>query len=556
MMNPTDNTENTALTCANHQLHEKSGKVEDEVIDRTSMKPIENLKEECLTKMVEGEAEDSDDAEIELMLTKLLPDAFSIWKEKYRSLVKEEYPEASKTTIEDKLREIWYQIPAEHQQKYYDKANAMIKRYRLSLGSCSFSKARKKRALKSHFKLRSKETTVLKPKPIKARRITSECADHDGWQSTEECAQEYKYDYSKAMRETMTYNSPDKTVKKKLAKMKVRDNIMDFTDENEIATGFLQDIMIASNIAESRSEYNSEDFVFNDGSLDVGELDSYLSGGDDVFGRCDNLGEEINLGNHQMKQRIDVREEKKRRNRMKQRERRKKKRKLLHALAKYCDIKEIRTCDIKEIRTEKDGEKKKDNSEELTEQYYEEAMGTTTCQDEGTTDEENKSTNDSPGIKANECITGKHDVAKETYDIISTNVHVSFNDNIHDGDEKIARRETCTNVDSGTPNLNQKGIQKEDYIDGKTLVKENRKNDSKDEIKDEVEEDRLEKEGEIEDFRNTTNGKEEQQISEEEGKEKMDEKEKIERKIKNVKKQKSSTRLRRTSKRILNLKQN
>lgn len=84
MMNPTDNTENKVLTSANHRLHEETGTVEDEVIDRTNMKPIENLKEECLTKMVEGETEDSDDAEIELMLTKLLPDAFSIWKEKYR----------------------------------------------------------------------------------------------------------------------------------------------------------------------------------------------------------------------------------------------------------------------------------------------------------------------------------------------------------------------------------------------------------------------------------------------------------------------------------------
>lgn len=469
----------------------------------------------------------------------------------YRALVKEEYPEASKTTIEDKLREIWKQIPAEHRQKYYDKANAMIKRYRLSLGSCSLSKARKKRALKSHIKPRSKETTVLKPKPIKARRISSECAEDDGWQSTEECAQEYKYDYSKALKETMTYNSPDKTVKKKLAKMKVRDTIMDFTDENGIATGFLQDIMIASNIAENRSEYNNEDFVFNDGSLDVGELESYLSGGDEVFGRCDELSEEINLRNHQMKQIIDVRGEKKRRNRMTQRERRKKKRKLRHALAKYCDV--------KEIRTENDGGKNEGNNEELTEQYHEGAITTATCQDGGSTDEENKSTNDSPGMKANECITGKQGVVKETYDTISTNVHVSFDDNIHDGDEKIAQSETCNNVDSGTENLSEEDIQKEDYIneiDGTQLIKENHKIDNKDEIKDEVEEDRLAKEDKMKDFINTTNGKEEQHISEEEGKEKMDEKKEIERKIKNVKKQKSSTRLRRrTSKRTLNPKQ-
>lgn len=107
------------------------------------------------------------------------------------------------------------------------------------------------------------------------------------------------YDYCKALKETTTYNSPqNKEMKKMLGKYKVNEeDILDFTDENSLATGFLMDVMMACDhdtVTGDEMTVNrtcSPPDIETLNSLDISSLDNYLTGKE----RCDLLDDDIEL---------------------------------------------------------------------------------------------------------------------------------------------------------------------------------------------------------------------------------------------------------------------
>ena len=231
-------------------------------------------------------------------------------------MVIEEYPDDSTDAIEEKLSEIWHKLPVEHHQKYQERANAIARKNRTGLRRCNYMKKGKSRRYqnnKEDVKPQSNRVNLLKPKAFRVSSSTDDQCTEDGTDSLKQDDLEVRaeYDYSKAIKETMTYNSPDKNVKRKMARRKVNDDIMDFNDENELATGFLQDIMISdekcmnSTTTDKEITFSSGDLVLNHGVLDVSDLDSYLTSEDCYFESCDVIGiqEQIEIMDEEQKER-------------------------------------------------------------------------------------------------------------------------------------------------------------------------------------------------------------------------------------------------------------
>lgn len=146
-------------------------------------------------------------------------------------------------------------------------------------------------------------TKIHKPK---ARRVTGDHnsnvntqnehsdeeqeAQHDKDEEQNANSTTTMFDYTKAMRETTTYNSPvNKEMKRKLGKYRVHeDEVMDYSDENSLATGFLMDIMINSDNANDNTDGDEDDLtqtilrsppeIEKVNSLDISALDNYLLG--------------------------------------------------------------------------------------------------------------------------------------------------------------------------------------------------------------------------------------------------------------------------------------
>ena len=141
---------------------------------------------------------------------------------------------------------------------------------------------------------KSKKHKILKPRPLKFQKNKDSNEPIISDDEIEDYCEKDKnkgfIDFKRVMKESTTFNSPDKYIRKKLAKRKEKVEDETFVDENEIASGYLQDIMMASSqeniFADDYLNLNENTFQFtgesacNEGnvSFDVSELDEYLSG--------------------------------------------------------------------------------------------------------------------------------------------------------------------------------------------------------------------------------------------------------------------------------------
>ena len=145
-----------------------------------------------------------------------------------------------------------------------------------------------------HALSKLKKYKLLKPKPLKLQKSKDNnelrISDDEIEDYCEKDQENGFVDFKKVMKESTTFNSPDKYIRKKLAKRKEKVENETFIDENEIAAGYLQDIMMASsqenmfadddlNLHENTFQFTGES-ACNEGnvSFDVSELDEYLSG--------------------------------------------------------------------------------------------------------------------------------------------------------------------------------------------------------------------------------------------------------------------------------------
>ena len=161
---------------------------------------------------------------------------------------------------------------------------------------CAASKKKRMFNIQSeeHASSKLKKYKLLKPKPLKLQKSKDNNEPRISDDEIEDyCEKDQKngfVDFKKVMKESTTFNSPDKYIRKKLAKRKEKVENETFIDENEIAAGYLQDIMMASSqenmLADDYLNLNENTFQFtgesacNEGnvSFDVSELDEYLSG--------------------------------------------------------------------------------------------------------------------------------------------------------------------------------------------------------------------------------------------------------------------------------------
>ena len=220
-------------------------------------------------------------------------------------MVIEEYPEASKREVENRLMEIWCKLPVNHQKRYFEKADKLAKRYNTS-ASLSYMKRYKNapKRVSSNSKVSSQK--VHQPKAVHvtpaappSTLTSSHAVDGEDFNrniSNPQLQQSVKanlldssttnasignngdiedvnlfddfilsdcFDYKKAVKETATYNSPmSKELKKKLNKSFKEDNNniasyqdvsnINLDDEHSFSTGIFVDIMIAS--ANSKEE--------------------------------------------------------------------------------------------------------------------------------------------------------------------------------------------------------------------------------------------------------------------------------------------------------------
>ena len=257
--------------------------------------------------------------EEETKLVKKMHDAFHIWKKKYRKLVVEEYPDACENEIEENLQKIWERIPDNYRKKYYNKASLNTK----SQSKCNYKSKSKKstKEMKQKVKQPPKKTRqkrklkVIKPKAIRPSNNSCEMKDEDENETNDDG---FSIDFSTALKETMTYNSTDKNVKKRLCQMKSNDKEKEIND-------FLQDVMITGNIVGMGDRWIPQDFETMANNVDINELHSYLSGGE-IFVENDTSFENEVTNEIIKKQRdTDKKTKRREREREKTRERRKKK---------------------------------------------------------------------------------------------------------------------------------------------------------------------------------------------------------------------------------------
>ena len=163
---------------------------------------------------------------------------------------------------------------------------------------CAVSKKKRMFNAQSEEKTssKSKKYKILKPRPLKLQKSKDNNEPIISDDEIEEYCEKDKnkglVDFKRVMKESTTFNSPDKYIRKKLAKRKEKVEDETFVDENEIASGYLQDIMMASSqenmFADDYLNLNENTFQFTgesackegNVSFDVSELDEYLSGTD------------------------------------------------------------------------------------------------------------------------------------------------------------------------------------------------------------------------------------------------------------------------------------
>lgn len=219
----------------------------------------------------------------------------------------EEYPEASRREVENRLMEIWCKLPSNHQKRYFEKAEKLAKKYNTS-ASLSYMKRFKNAPKKvsttntTTHKLHQPKAVHVQPSPSPAPSVHAVATDNNnnnhkisasfqqpqhqylesnllnassnaaGVNSNDDIEDQTLFDdfilsdcfdYKKAVKETATYNSPmNKELKKKLNKS-FKDDInstasyqdassINLDDEHSFSTGILVDIMIAS--ANSKEE--------------------------------------------------------------------------------------------------------------------------------------------------------------------------------------------------------------------------------------------------------------------------------------------------------------
>jgi len=235
---------------------------------------------------------------------RLLPDGFAIWKDKYRCLVFEEYPDAGEVEIESRLRDIWGKIPSEHREKYYGKANEIAKKYKSEVKrKKSCHNVINKKINIARFELIGDGTKLnepLKPTAIKVVPTLENFFEAEEDIEDEEII--LPYDYTQYMKESTTFDSPDRWMKRRLnSKKEFEKDITNTLSESETATGYLQDLMIMSQNEEC---VNNElyDFEFtgelatDNGGLDFSKLQSFLIGDESCFDDelvADNIQENI-----------------------------------------------------------------------------------------------------------------------------------------------------------------------------------------------------------------------------------------------------------------------
>lgn len=223
------------------------------------------------------------------------------------------------------MTDIWCKIPNEHRTRYYQKAYELFQQFKqTTFGQFSYidrSTKRTKNAAENIPKedhpcitgMTSGESDILKVNKMddilyqdtpkihkpKARRGAEANSKEDEGQKVQFAEEQYeetgKFDYSKALKETTTYNSPvNKEMKKRLGKYRLHeDEVMDYSDETSLATGFLMDIMISSdkkddedNIEElTQSMVHTPPDIDKFSPVDITGLDNYLLGKE----KCDLL---------------------------------------------------------------------------------------------------------------------------------------------------------------------------------------------------------------------------------------------------------------------------
>ena len=191
-----------------------------------------------------------------------------------------EFPNADAKTIEDKLLEVWQKVPVKYQAKYYAKAHEICQEFKNYIRGSS---NKLKTPIKENFTTRR----LLKPKALKFDYIPNQLieggnSNHSDDNEMFDHEKTATFNYSN-LKETMTYNFADKSMKKQITKKKCNEN--DSFVENASAVGYLQDILLSQQINTKvlNKKYKDDNYECILNNLDIHQLDSYLTGDHSMF---------------------------------------------------------------------------------------------------------------------------------------------------------------------------------------------------------------------------------------------------------------------------------
>jgi len=239
-------------------------------------------------------------------------DAFTYWKSKHRNLVIGEYPDASGAEIEQHLCDIWTKLPDKYRLKYFNRAARQLKSNR-----CQFKTVFKKDMPTKPRQNQQKQQQQQKPKigkpksirtdllaessldcnPTFSKSVNGDSAANEAGLFPDEFSEYnngHSIDFSNAIKETMTYYSPDKNWKRKLSKRKYED-----ARSTKSTTGFTQDLMINGGVDDLGVSLIPEDLE-SLASIDFTDLDAYLSTNKELFFDDDFSLDEDNSTNDEM----------------------------------------------------------------------------------------------------------------------------------------------------------------------------------------------------------------------------------------------------------------
>ena len=231
-------------------------------------------------------------------------------------MVIEEYPNATRKEIDDRLTEIWCRLPDMHRRRYFLKAEKLARRYN-STAAFSYMNRFKNKHPTKRYSEPNVPNRMHCPTPVRNSKSTPDTTitdnDNDSRKSSDSdensndsLTNSNEFDYKNALKETQTYNSHvKKALTKKLnQRQKQQEEIQSATtktsensgiDESLFATGVLMDIMMTDGNSSQQtkddestpqlkpSSWSPTEMMSEFTTLDISALDEYLTGTDTSF---------------------------------------------------------------------------------------------------------------------------------------------------------------------------------------------------------------------------------------------------------------------------------